>query len=216
MVKEKDYNQSWRVSLAVFLFVFVLCFSQRVYCPYSWWGYKETSYWEKTEESDIKLLKGFKLSKNQKIIFDELTKVIKSNSKKDSVIFGFPYIKIYNVFLDNYNMVDNVPVLFYDVCASDFAKQTSRHLTEQEPDIVVWLDIPGCLSTHERAYTSGVQLGQREIIKWFSEVKDSDYILIGQINNLFVYKLNKNEIPLGYTYINNQSTINQTANNDEI
>lgn len=119
------------------LILFTICLSQKLVCPYSWWGYSEASYWDKTESSSIRDLKGFKFSKEEIKKYDELTKVIANNVNKDSVIFGFPYVKVYNIFLDNYNMDGTVPILFYDVCADDMAESEADVLYKKEPDIVV-------------------------------------------------------------------------------
>lgn len=190
--------------------VFTICLSQKLVCPYNWWGYSDASYWDKTESSSIRDLKGFKFSKEEIKKYDELTKVIANNCDKDSVIFGFPYVKVYNIFLDNYNMDGTVPVLFYDVCADDMAESEADVLYRKEPDIVVWLDIPNCMEVHEVLFRDGNFLGQRKIQKWFSEVKDNDYTLIGQVDNVFIYKLNDGAIP-EYTYIEQKTRPNETA-----
>ena len=61
-------------------------------------------------------------------------------------------------------------------------------LAENEPDIVIWTDIPNCIELHEDVYRNGKKIGQRAIQNWFSKVKDTDYTLIGQVDNVFVYK----------------------------
>jgi len=126
------------------------------------------------------------------------------------VIWGFPYVKVYNIFLDNYNMSGEVPVLFYDVCADDYASNEVMSLRGNEPDIVVWTDIEDCMEVHEMAFRGGKRLGQRDIQKWFSDVKDTDYTLIGQVDNVFVYKLNDG-IEVDKTFISRKTAKNMTA-----
>ena len=200
-------------SVLIFLCV---CMSQKLVCNYRWWGEAEASFWDKTETSDIPALKGFLFSPHEKAKFDELNRVISLNTDENSVIFGFPYTKVYNVFLSNYNMRNFVPVLFYDTCPDDYARQDARTLSLYEPDIVVWQDIPACMETHERVYRDGNPMGQREIQKWFSLVKDRDYEWIGQVGDVFVYRRKKDnraayEYEYPYTYIQEPHRVNATA-----
>lgn len=66
------------------------------------------------------------------------------------------------------------------------------------------------MEVHEVLFRDGNFLGQRKIQKWFSEVKDNDYTLIGQVDNVFIYKLNGDTIPK-YTYIERKTRPNETA-----
>ncbi len=190
----------------------VLCasVSQKLVKPYSWWGYTAEPFWTKTETSSLPELKGYKLSENDICLYDELTEVIRDNTDENSVIFGFPYVKCYNVMLQNYNMDNFVPVLFYDTCADKYAREDAALLAANEPDIVVWLDIDDCMETHEKLFRAGDPLGQRRIQKWFIE-KKSDYTCIGQVNNVFVYKLTKDGQAIGKTYIQRPSRPNKTS-----
>lgn len=190
--------------------IFVIALSQKMVCPYSWWGDTEDSYWDKTEQSSVKALKGFYFSKEEKKKYDLITDLIDSYTDEDSVIWGFPYVKSYNIFLSNYNMNGFVPVEFYDICADDYAIKEAELLAKNEPDIVVWTDIPGCMETHEKVFRDGKELGQRKIQEWFSNVKDTDYSLIGQIDNIFVYKL-KDGTTITNTVIESSTRPNKTA-----
>ncbi len=190
--------------------IIIICVSQKFVCAYSWWGDTEDSYWNKTETVDIKALRGYRFSKDEKKKFEKLNEVISYYTDDESVIWGFPYVKVYNLFQNNYNMNGFVPVAFYDVCADDFAKKEAKLLADNEPDIVVWTDIPDCIEVHEKVYRNGKELGQRAIQKWFSDVKDTDYTLVGQVDNVFVYKLN-DEKPVDYTYVTRKTAVNETA-----
>lgn len=192
------------------LAIFSICLSQKLVCAYSWWGNNEAPYWEKNETSQIDSLKGFKFSKEERKKYDEIYNVIVSNSNKDSIIWGFPYVKVYNIFADNYNMSSFVPVPFYDVCADDYAIKEAELLSENNPDIIVWIDIPGCMETHELLFRNGGTLGQRRIQKWFSDIKNVDYNLIGQVDNVFVYKRKDGTEPT-YTYIERKTQMNETS-----
>lgn len=214
--KNVDFN-SYRARTYTKIFaVAVLCIlcasvSQKLVKPYSWWGYTAEPFWSKTETSSLPELKGYKLSENDICLYDELTEVIRDNTDEDSVIFGFPYVKCYNVLLHNYNMDNFVPVLFYDTCADKYAREDAQLLAENEPDIVVWLDIDNCMETHEKLFRGGNPLGQRQIQKWFSNtLAAKNYTCIGQVNNLFVYK-HKDGEEVGKVYIQRPTRPNKTS-----
>ncbi len=200
-----------KVFAAVLICVLSVGVSQKLVKPYSWWGYTAEPFWTKTETSSIPALKGYKLSKNDIELYDELTKVIEDNTDENSVIFGFPYVKCYNVFLDNFNTDTFVPVPFYDVCSDKYARADAAVLQQHEPDIVIWLDISNCMETHERLFRGGEELGQRDFQKWFDGVRETDYTCVGQVNNLYVYKLTKNGQPVNSVHIQRPSRTNKTA-----
>ena len=183
---------------------------QKVMESYSWWGNSESSFGEKKYTTSIPALKGFRLSEREKQKYELLYKVLATNTSAESVIWGFPYIKIFNVFLQNYNMSDFVPVLFYDVCSKQYAQYDALLLTENEPDIVIWVDIPYCMTTHEKVFLDGEKLGQRDIQRWFSLYKNRHYHLIGQMDNIYIYKSNKLGAD-GFVYIDDPSRANETA-----
>lgn len=190
--------------------VFSICLSQKIVCCYAWWGDTEGPLWDKKWSSDIECLKGFKFTEKEIERYDRLYEVIRDNTNEESIIYSFPYAKVYNIFLENYNTNTFAPVAFYDVCPDDVAISDAAALSAQNPDIIVWLDIPSCMEVHETLFRGGDQLGQREIQKWFSSVKDSNYTLIGQVDNVFVYKLNDGT-EIATTYIKRKTVINETA-----
>lgn len=213
-----NQDNSGLLSKKTFRYLGVICLSfcvmaglpQKVMEPYSWWGNSEASFWKKKYKTSIPALKGFRLSEEEKQKYELLYKVLATNTNAESVIWGFPYIKIFNVFLQNYNMKDFVPVLFYDVCSKQYAQYDASLLVKNEPDIVIWVDIPYCMSTHEKVFLGGDRLGQRDIQRWFSLYKNRHYHLIGQMDNIFIYKLNKLDDD-GFVYIDDSSRINETA-----
>ena len=206
--RARTYTKIFAVAALCVLSVSV---SQKLVKPYSWWGYTAEPFWSKTETSSLPELKGYKLSENDICLYDELTEVIRDNTDEDSVVFGFPYVKCYNVLLHNYNMDNFVPVLFYDTCADKYAREDAQLLAENEPDIVVWLDIDNCMETHEKLFRGGNPLGQRQIQKWFSNtVTANNYTCIGQVNNLFVYK-HTDSGEVGKVYIQRPARPNKTS-----
>lgn len=213
---KKISNQIYVKALVIStIFILSICSAQKIICPYSWWGNVEATYYDKTETSDIKALKGFQFSEAEKKRIEVINDIIEQNTDENSTIFGFPYIKIYNVFLENYNMDNFVPVLFYDVCSDNYAKADAKLLAKNEPDIVVWHDIPSCMQSHELIFRNGDILGQRKIQKWFYQVSKTDYELIGQVDNVFVYKLKESGEPTA-TYIERKTRTNETLKKSDL
>ena len=206
-----QHNQI-KIMLCIFCTIIsLICMSQKVINAYSWWGWSESCITQdKNYTIDIPGLQGYKVDYDTKDMYERMYKVIKKNSDGNSTIYGFPYVKIFNVLLNNSNATWFVPVPFYDVCSDYYAEMDSIELAETPPDIVVWCDIPDCMETHESIFREGKSLGQRKIQKWFSEqVIEKKYILVGQYNNLFVYKKYNGEKVL-YRDIQDKNMENQT------
>lgn len=186
-----------------------LCMLQKYTGAYSWWGSSEMWYLrDRTEVVEADALAGFRLSEQKKTEYEQVTRIIEENGAEDSTVWGFPHVKIFNILTDHYNANDPVPVLFYDVCSDEMAKQEAEWLRQSPPDFVIWCDIPDCIEIHEQAFRNGGRLGQRDIVDWFIAARPDNYILVGQAGNLFVYQLDS--LPVNYTYIQNPEAKNGT------
>lgn len=196
----------------VLSFALIACGAQKASMAYSWWGANSSSVWEETESVDIPELRGFKFTPSDAKMLTEFVAVIDKNTNSDSTVFCFPQTILFNLLTDHVSseMKYITPIPFYDVCPDSIAKLEAQQLAENNPDIVVWVDIPGCLTTHEALFRNGNRLGQRDIQDWFSSVKDSRYILVGQSGNVFIYKSIASGEPI-YTYIENPDVVNETA-----
>lgn len=177
------------------LLMSISCMAQKVICSYSWWGTEEEPRNLKTYTTDIPALKGVKFSKEDKEMFEGVTELIEKNTTEDAVIFGYPYVKIFNILTDNYNMNTFVPVLFYDVVDDKYVQEEKELLKEKLPDIVVWKDIPYCKEVHEREFRDGKPLEQRKIENMFDEILPMQYELIGEFGDVSVYKIKAEEKP---------------------
>lgn len=197
--------------LVICVIIPIICMSQKVVSAYSWWGWADTMIdSSKFHTIDVPGLEGFRVSEDTKKLYEEMYKVVKSNTNEDSVIYGFPHIRIFNVLLKNTNMNHFVPVPFYDVCADNYMKEDVIRLQQNPPDIVIWIDIHNCLEVHERIFKDNKKLEQRKFIEWFSKsVDNGEYTLIGQYEAMFIYKLNDGT-ETNYTYYKNKDAVNQT------
>jgi hypothetical protein len=177
-----------------------ICLSQKLENPYSWWGWEPTPLRDEIESVAIPELKGFKFSKEEQLLYNESMKIIEGNTTEKSRVFAFPHIQLFNVLSHRYTMDWFVPVLFYDVCSDEYARYAAECLAGNPPDLVVWCDMPGVMELHEKVFRDGDESGQREIHEWFRNVKDPLYDCVGQVGNLFFYKLKDNGVVSTYTY----------------
>ena len=92
-----------------------------------------------------------------------------------------------------------MPIVFYDVSADYYVEQETKLLCENLPDIIVWEDIENCKEVHEQSFRNGKPLKQRDMEAMFQEKFETDYTLIGVIDNFRVYRLNNGEA-IRYTY----------------
>ena len=167
----------------------IACISQKSVTAYPWWGMKDKPKEEKIYTiDDIKYLKGFKFSKEDKEMYEEFTKLISDNTSEDDIIFGFPYIKIYNILCERYNTYF-VPVFWYDVVGDKYVDILVDELNDNLPQIVIWYDIPGAIETHEAIYRNGKYLEQRKIVELFDEVLTTKYECLAEYNDMYLYKL---------------------------
>lgn len=186
--------------------------SQKVTNAYSWWGWSETILDEDHIcTPNIPAFRGIRLSADEANMYNELCHVLQENTDTSDTIYSFPHIKLFNVVLNNTNMKGSfVPVPFYDVCADEYAINDAKSLSKDPPEILIWCDIPDCMETHESIFRDGEPLGQRYIQRLFrTYIKQKKYTLIGQYNNIFIYKLNDGT-DIGYTYIQDEYRENQT------
>ena len=186
--------------------------SQKVVNAYSWWGWNEAPLNEEHfYKVNVKAFRGIEFGEDEAIMYNEMFNVLEYNSDNKDTIYSFPHAKIFNVVLNNTNMDDSfVPVPFYDVCSDEYAREDAIRLEKDPPEILIWCDMPNCMETHEEIFRDGKPLGQRSIQRVFKRLIMQDkYTLIGQYNNMFIYKLNNNE-KINYTYIQDPLRVNLT------
>ena len=178
-----------------------LCLAQRLVHPYDWWGWTDEPISNETNyEVNVPGLEGFKVSKQSKEVYETVTKLIEENSDENDFVWGFPHIKIFNLLTDRMAQPTFVPVYFFDVCPDNYAIDDLKILKENKPDIVIWCDIgEDGWTTHERVFREGNRSGQRDIREWFEGIRETDYIEIGNIYNLTIYKLKDDPNTLNVT-----------------
>lgn len=167
--------------------------AQKATCSYSWWGTQSKPMWEKNYSTQIRALQGFTFSKKDQEMYDTITTLVTENSDEDDVIFGYPFIKIFNILCNRYEST-LVPVLWYDVVGDGYVEETLYELEQNPPDIVIWRnDIPGALQVHETQYRGGEPLVQRKLENYLKGIFPVKYDLLGTVNDIQVYKLKEEE-----------------------
>ena len=125
-------------------------------------------------------------------MYDNISQIIIHNSEPNDIVFGWPYLKIYNILCERYESYF-VPVLWYDVVGDKYVEQTLAEIEDTPPKIVVWKEIPNAIETHENIYRKGKPLVQRRIIEYFETAfENGEYELLGEYNEIKVYKLKEN------------------------
>ncbi|MPN09637.1 hypothetical protein SDC9_156928 [bioreactor metagenome] len=187
------------IIVIVCIFFSIACIGQKRINAYIWWGSIDEPYYVKTEYSDIKALKGIKLSAHTREVYEVITKLIKENGTDKDTIWGYPHVKLFNVLSDNYNMDTFMPVVFYDVSADFYIEQETELLSSNLPDFIIWQDIPGVKEIHEDVFRDGKLLKQRDMETMLEKEISEKYILIGEIDSIKIYRHNQGQ-PIRYTY----------------
>lgn len=165
------------------------CIAQKSITAYPWWGMKDCPKEEKTfVVNNVPALKGIRFSEQDKYMHENIISLIEENTDEDDIIFGYPYIKIYNILCNRYNTY-SVPVFWFDVVGDKYVDILIEELNEKLPDIVIWYDIPNALETHEAIYRNGKPLKQRQIVDMFNKLLPKKYESLGEYNDMAVYKL---------------------------
>lgn len=163
--------------------------AQKALCAYPWWGMTNEPMWDKTYTVDIPELRGITFSKEDKEMYETITKLIDENTDENDMIFGYPYLKIFNILCNRYAS-NFVPVIWYDVVGDAYVEETLYELEQDLPDIVLWKDIPNALEGHESIYRQGTPLVQRKIENLFRELFKTEYTLLDDVQGIKMYKLN--------------------------
>lgn len=186
-------------------------YAQKLFLPYCWGCFVETSVDQHCESVDIPELAGLRLDSTQARNITNLIALIQRNSSEDDDLYVFPHAPILNVLAKRHSPASYMAVHFFDVCADDFAIRDAERLRQAPPKVVVWCDLgePTWL-IHEKFFREGHPCGQRAIRSWLSNaIKERKYWLVGSCGNIFVY-VRADEDQKYYTYFDVPSQQNAT------
>ncbi len=193
VLKDKLLETAMRSATLVLCTVLCfICISQKFVAPYTWWGSTESApKSEKIYSTDIPALNGFTFTETAKNDFESITRLILENTNEDDVVYGFPYLKIFNVLTERYQYDTFVPVMFYDVVDDKYVQHENELLKENLPDILLIQNIPNCMDAHESIFRNGEPLVQRQTLAYFESVIPKKYQHLGTFGDISVYKLVK-------------------------
>lgn len=192
-LKQNTVSRAFRCVLYGFCMILItITCAQKAVVSYSWWGTDSKPMWEKTYSTKLPALFGFTFSREDQEMYETISALIQDNSDENDLIFGYPFIKIFNILCNRYESTF-VPVLWYDVVGDGYVEETLHELEQNLPEIVIWKDVPGALQAHETAYRGGKPLVQRKIENFFKGIFPTKYVLLGDVNNVQVYKLIEDE-----------------------
>ena len=190
----------------------IITMAMRIVVPYSWWGWVEEPITESSNyEINYERYNGILCSKRDKVVIEEVTKLVEKNSDKDDFVLTFPYSKMYNILADRMYTPTFVPVYYFDVCSDEYAVADLEIIKKEMPEIIVWKDLgEECWKQNEISFRGGNESGQRKIKEWFESVKDTEYTLAGKVYNQSVYVLKGKEIK--YTFFANEENLQSKLN----
>ncbi len=130
--------------------------------PYTWWGVQEPDIRVERAYSDVKILRGLKLSKISSDRLSSINSILKNYGSGNS-IFAFPNIPLMYLLADNLPK-SKVIVPWFDFLPDRRASEESVRILKNNPDVIINLVLPEIAwSTHERLFRNSNRLGQRDI-----------------------------------------------------
>ncbi len=167
----------------------VLCAVQKRTEPYSWWGQINDPTEKKNCGVSAAAMAGLRLTADEAEMYDQVTELILQNTDEGDEVWGYPYIRIFNILTERYALRTFVPVLFPDVVGDDYVLLALERIREHPPELVLWKDLPGCLPAHEYVFREGEPLKQRELEAEFQTLIPERYQLLGYYHGIQVYRL---------------------------
>ena len=167
-----------------------VCVAQKRVSSYVWWGASVGAYEERgTKVESIPALAGITGPEDEAEALEEISCLISENTEQDDTVWGYPYIKLFNILTDRYKMNGFVPVLFYDVVSDRYVEKEMEMISTDLPELVLWMDIPYCKENHEKTFRDGEPLKQRDLEALFSDWIPQEYQVLGYYDGIEVYRL---------------------------
>ena len=143
--------------------ILIFTFSNKKFSvPYTWWGVQEPDIRIERAYSDVKILRGLKLSKISSDRFSSINSILKNYGSGNS-IFAFPNIALMYLLADNLPK-SKVIIPWFDFLPDRRASEESVRILKNNPDVIINLILPEIAwSTHERLFRNSNRLGQRDI-----------------------------------------------------
>lgn len=169
---------------------------------YNWWGMDESDYWSSTEELNLPLTEGIKVSPETKAVYENICNAIMQNTAPDDPIFCFPQIPIFYNICDRKDPGTFTKVQWFDV-ASDASVRNDIEVLKNNPPkaIVIYNTSDGAYQAHEDAFRGGNASATREMREFlYNYVADNGYRFYGR------YVANNNSLSLWIADTDDETT----------
>lgn len=179
------YAKIARVAVVAVCLVFALqCAGKKMLTTYNWWGMDESDYWSNTEELDLELLDGIKVSPETKYVYEEICKQIKSNTDPDDPIFCFPQLPLFYNLCDRSDPGTFTKVQWFDVSTDKSVIADIEVLKKNPPKaILIYNTSDGAYNAHEGSFRGGNESGTRVMREFlYNFVSDNGYRLVERYN----------------------------------
>lgn len=144
----------------------MFCSAFKMVNTYSWWGLTDSSIWESTETTNVSILKGIKMSEEDKKLYEGIVNDIDSNTTKDDSIFVFPHTPILYTAADRMDPGSFTKVQWYDVSTNDSVQKDIETITKAEPKAIVIYNIPEfAIEGHESSFNNNKESATTKMMK---------------------------------------------------
>lgn len=186
-----------RGGIAIYcMYLCCCCMAFKIVYPCNWWGIDDSNIYEATETTDIPLLKGIKVSKRTKDMYEGIVNTIKDNTSKDDKIFCFPHIPIFYLLCDRDDPGVYTKVQWFDVSTRNGIESDIELLQNNLPAAFIVYNLnDGTYKGHEEGFFAGKESATRELRnEIYTLVNKYEYTYQGTFladsNNISVFTLN--------------------------
>lgn len=167
------------VTSAFMLFDIGISFAVKTQSVYSWWGLEAGSYWEQTEECDIPIFRGIKMSESYAVMYNNVYREVLENTDPDDEIFVFPHMPILYLATGR-RRATFTALQWFDVSSDKAVKEDIDVLREKKPVLMILCFIPDYVrESHEESFREGEQSGLSTMQEFLREfVAEENYVLL--------------------------------------
>lgn len=148
---------------------------------YNWWGMDESDYWVSTQETDVPLLRGIKVSAQTKAMYEGVYHAVKDNTTDGDDIFCFPQIPLFYSACSRTDPGTMTKVQWFDVASDTAVRGDIERLKSNPPKaILIYNTTEGAYAAHENAFRSGQVSATREMREFlYTYIAEQGYCFKG-------------------------------------
>lgn len=132
--------------------------------PCMWWGIDSMSLYDCTEKTDIEKLKGIKVSKSEKELYEGIVDIIQEYTEKDDSIYCFPFIPLFYCLSDRDDPGVFAKVQWFDVSTNESVINDIEVIRESKPKVILIYNLnESTYYGHESSFNLGEVSGTRKM-----------------------------------------------------